>query len=389
MNKLKNNRALLSITFIERFAYYLFNGALILYLISENKFPKEKIFSIYNIFKILMYSLPMIMGLISDLIDRQKLFKIGLILSIVGYTIIPFFSFSYWLLIFATIILVSGVTIIRPNIPVLIGDNASQTGYDKHLFRDYLLMGFFVSLVPILVNGINGSFSDKNLKLILLASSILMLIAFLVYYFLTPENSGEIQDGKQNLKQNILSIAAFLLIGYIVMALTNNISPLLSIETESSKLTFQNINNFFSVPLSILFLALLAIKRIRIKIDNIIFLLGITAIGFSLIFLSINFQEISNFSFSAGNIVLVIALVAIAEIVFFPVITLLIYKFSVRFKGFVFGLYYSSIAWIVLSFGKIDINRIYLLIPITILFVLGIFMVLIRKKIKTSVPNFV
>ena len=329
----------------------------------------------------------MVMGLISDFVDRQKVFKIGLILSIIGYAIIPFFSFSYSTLIIAIIILASGVTIIRPNIPVLIGENASQTGNEKRIFRDFLLMGFVISLAPILINGLNNSYSDKDLMTVLLVSSVLMVIAFLVNHFWAPKINRLKQADRQNLKQNIYSIAAVFLIGYSVMVLTNNISPLLSIETEGSKLTFQNINNFFSIPLSLVLLALLAIKSIKLKNKNILFILGITAICFASIFLAINFQEISNFSFAADNIILVIALIAVLETIFFPIISMLIYKFSIRLKGFAFGLYYSSVAWISISFSKIDISKIYLLIPIVVLLTLGIIIILMRKKIRTSVPN--
>lgn len=387
MSKIKNTWSLLSITFIERFAFYLFNGIFILYLISENRFSNEKAFSIFSTFKILIYSLPMVMGLISDFADRQKVFKIGLILSIIGYAIIPFFSFSYSTLIIAIIILASGVTIVRPNIPVLIGENASQTGNEKRIFRDFLLMGFFISLAPILINGLNNSYSDKDLRTVLLVSPVLMVIAFLVNHFWTPKNNRLKQADRLNLKQNIYSIAAVFLIGYSVMILTNNISPLLSIETEGSKLTFQNINNFFSIPLSLVLLALLAIKSIKLKNNNILFILGITAICFASIFLAINFQEISNFSFAADNIILIIALIAVLETIFFPIISMLIYKFSIRLKGFAFGLYYSSVAWISISFSKIDISKIYLLIPIVVLLTLGIIIILMRKKIRTSVPN--
>jgi dipeptide/tripeptide permease len=387
MNKLKNTWSLLSITFIERFAFYLFNGLCILYLISENRFPNEKAFSIFNTFKILIYSLPVIMGLISDFVNREKVFKIGLILSIVGYAIVPFFSFSYWTLNFALIILALGVTIVRPNIPVLIGDNASQTGNEKRIFRDFLLMGFLISLAPILVNGINNSFSGNDIKFGLFISSILILIAFLLNHFFAPKINRLQQYGRQNLKQNIFAIAAFFLIGYSIMVLINNVSPLLSIETEGSKITFQNINNFFSIPLFLILLALLAIKSIRIKISNTLLVLGITAIYFASIFMAINFQQISNFSFAADNIVLVIALIAIGETIFLPIFTMLIYKLSFRFKGFAFGLYYSSVAWISISFRKIDIGQIYLIIPIVFLVTLGIIIILMRKKIRTSVPN--
>lgn len=387
MSKSSNTWSLLSITFIERFAFYLFNGIFILYLISENRFSNEKALGIFSTFKILIYSLPMIMGIISDFVDRQKVFKIGLILSIIGYAIIPIFSFSYSTLIIAIIILASGVAIVRPNIPVLIGENASQTGNEKRVFRDFLLMGFFISLAAILINGLNNFYSDKDLRIILLVSPVLMLFAFLANHFWTPEINRLKKADRQKLKQNIYSIAALFLIGYSVIVLTNNARPLLSIETESSKLTYQNINNFFSIPLSLVLLALLAIKSIKLRNNNILFTLGIIAIFFASIFLAINFQEISNFSFTADNIILVIALIAVLETIFFPIITMLIYKFSIRLKGFAFGLYYSSVAWISISFSKLDISKIYLLIPILVLSTLGIIIILMRRKIRTSVPN--
>lgn len=385
MSKIKNTWSLLSITFIERFAFYLFYGIFFLYLISENRFSNEKALSIFSTFEILIYSLPVFMGLISDFVDRQKVFKIGLILTIIGYAIIPFFSISYSTLIIAIIILASGVALVRPNIPVLIGENASQTGNEKQILRDFLLMGFFVSLAQILIYGLNNSYSDKDLRTVLVVSPVLMIIALLVNHFWAPKINRLKQADRQNLKQNIYLIAAVFLIGYSVRVLTNNISPLLSIETGGSKLTFQNINNFFSIPLSLVLLALLAIKLI--KLNNKFFILGITAICFASMFLAINFLQISNFSFAADNIILVIALIAVLETIFFPIITMLIYKLSIRLKGFAFGLYYSSVAWISISFSKIDISNIYLLIPIVALLTLGIILILMRKKIQTSVPN--
>lgn len=382
MSKTNSNWSLLTITFIERFAYYLFNSVLILYLISGENLPQEKSLNIYSIFKILIYSLPVIMGIVSDILDRKKVFQIGLIISIIGYAFIPMFSFNYWLLIFSIVILAIGITIIRPNIPVFIGDNISQTGNYKRFFRDFILMAFLISLAPIIVNGLNNSFADKILAIAIVISSILMLIVFVIFYFISSNKSKRETDDILKTKQSVLLLPSIFVIGFIVIVFTNNISPRLTIETENLELTFQNINNFFSVPLTLILLGVLAFKSIKVQLNNIVFLLGFTTIGFALIFLSVDFQGLSRFSFSPDSILLVVALITAFETIFFPIITLLIYRFSIRYKGFVFGLYYTLVAWIANSFSNVVLDRVYLLIPIIILLVFGIIMILKRNEIK-------
>ncbi|MFW5879563.1 MAG: MFS transporter [bacterium] len=383
MNKMKNNLPILTITFIERLAFYLFNGGLILYLISGDNISQEKSFSIFSVFKILIYSLPVIMGIVSDLADRKKVFKIGLIISIVGYALVPILAFNYWLLIISIVTLAIGIAIIRPNIPVFIGDNVSQTGNDKRFFRDFILMMFFVSLAPMIVNGINNSFTDKTLIIAIITSSILMLIVFLIFHFITISNySQENSDNNIKLKDSIGLLITFFIVSIIVMILTNNISPRLAIETEDTKLTFQNINNFFSVPLTIILLIILAFKAIKIQLNTLMFMLGAATIGFALIFLSVDFKELSNFSFSPDSKILIIVLFAVVETVFFPIITLFIYRISTRYKGFVFGLYYSLVAWIGYTFSRMELNKNYLLIPIIFLIIIGVIMILKRNKIK-------
>ncbi|MFB6340960.1 MFS transporter [Saccharicrinis sp. FJH62] len=383
MSKTKSNWSLLLIAFIERFAFYLFNSSLILYLFSGDNFSEEKSLAIYSIFKILIYSLPIIMGIVSDIMDRKKVFMIGLILSIIGYALIPILSFNYWLLIFSIVILAIGIAILKPNITVFIGDNSSQTGNIKRLFRDFVQMVFLISLAPMIVNGINDSFTDKTLVISIISSSILILIVFLIYHFISPKNNHQPVDNDLKPKQPILLLSSIFVLAFIVIVLTNKISPMLAIETEGSELTFQNITNFFSVPVTIILLVILAIKSIRIQLNSIALLLGLTTIGFSLIFLSIYFDEFSKFSFSPDSKLSVLALIVVFETLFYPIIILLLYKFSTKYKGFVLGLYYSLIAWIAISFSKMDLDRLYLLIPIIILIMLGIVAILKRNNIKT------
>ena len=379
---MKNNLPILTITFIERFAFYLFNGVLILYLISGDNISQEKSFSIFSVFKILIYSLPVIMGIVSDLVDRKKVFKIGLIISIVGYALVPILSFNYWLLIFSIVTLAIGIAIIRPNIPVFIGDNISQTGNDKRFFRDYILMMFFISLAPMIVNGINNSFTDKTLIIAIITSSILMLIVFLIFHFTTINNHSQENSNNIMLKESIGLLITFFFVSIVVMILTNTISPRLAIETEGTKLTFQNINNFFSVPLTIILLIILAFKAIKIRLNTLMLMLGAATIGFALIFLSVNFKEFANFSLSSDRKILIIALLVVVETVFFPIISLFIYRISTRYKGFVFGLYYSLVAWIGYTFSRMELNKNYLLFPIIFLILIGVMMILKRNKIK-------
>lgn len=386
MSKLKSNRFLLSIVFIERFAFYLFKGVLIFYLLSENTFTAEKTYGIHITFKVLIYSLPVVMGLVSDFVDRQKMFKTGLIISIIGYAIIPVLSFSYFSLIFAIVVPASGLSILRPNILILIGDNASQFGSNQHLLRDFLYMGLLVSLAPIAVNIIDFSFHDNNLWLILLLCSVFILIAFLVFHFLVPKVINQKTNEGQISMRNIVVLAAILLISLTIMILNEHMTPRLSIEREGSQWTLQNLHNLFAVPFSVLFLLLLAIKTFRIKFDNIIAVLGITTVGFALIFLLMNLYESSNVSFWSNNVIWFSALIAMTGTLLFPVMAWLIYKYSIRYKGFAFGLFYS-VELIAMSTDNLEMNRIHLLCLIVVLFLLGVTIIILRKKIPPKVPE--
>lgn len=277
----------------ERFAYYLLQAMMILYLTKRLNVPKSEVAGFWGYYVALVYFFPIVGGLLADkVLGFRRVVVLGAILMAIGYTGLTIVSYSAmvfstsvkWSLYTSLCISAIGNGIFKPNIGAMVGNLYPQGDPRRDSAFSIFYMGvnigaFFAPLV--------GSFLKENLAhgqgwyFAFMATAVGMVIGlFNILFFYKklavadlrssvsaamqvalPKEYQDPRDPPALEKRKIISILIMCLVGAAFwMAFHNNSTSLTFWAAEHTKLNigswkvnpeiFQSVNPFFIVVLT-------------------------------------------------------------------------------------------------------------------------------------------
>lgn len=375
-------KSILAIAFLERLAYYLMLSYLVLYLITELGTPHEDASNIYTLFLKGIYILPIIMGLISDIYNRKKMFIIGLILLFLGYLSLGFLSSNLISICLKLFVIASGLSIVRPNILVYIKEFSSSNRTINSGIINYVILAILISLAPKIITYLTSNsliqFSSPYKPIFYISSGIILTASILYIGRVSRESNSYLKPYQNSItRRNIIFITILLLIRVLFIASRHNFSISSDQILIDFDLIFENINSVFWVFSSLIIICLLLFRKsINIKYSLTIF--GSCIVLLSLILGYSELQRTFNNEISEMNILTVIASFSFLEVILLPLFYTLLFDLSGKFKGLVFGIFHSILGFTWHLVIKEDPNSWDILTPIVGTLILGV--VIITQK---------
>jgi len=328
---------------LERFSFYGLRSIIVLYAISSDglDLPRKLVLNNYENFGHLIILLLLPMGIITDLILRQKrAIVIGGIISLAGYLLI--FSQDLTTLVLGLILIITGSSLVRLNIPVLITRLFEKTDTKRNLgMAIYILMinlgAFLASLTVVLVA---ETMSYKIALFLIFISSFIYLLIYLANVNRIKFSETNIESTvffkMKNLKKinwKLMLLIVIILLIYVTFIFTSTLIYNYAINIFS---TINDINLYgievtssmlissiyvFSIPINLIIVVLWAVKGAGKTLNNILW--GFLFLGISLITLYISLSPNDQIS---AFVLIPFFLLSLAELIILP----LLFSYSTR-----------------------------------------------------------
>lgn len=389
-------KGFLVFTLFERLSYYLFISIITFYLTHVLELSIDKTGDIYSGFIWIVFISPIAYGFLADKFGYIRFFHFGLILSIIGYVLLPFelFDSKHLNIIIPLLILSLGAGSLRLIVPVMIGTTSSK-GKNKRGYIVFVWYLFFISLGSVFAKAITNDMNLIDLGeasiSIFVISGFFLIIGYIIWVLINRFGKRLEKDtlSKEEKKGNkkIQLLIRILIISLPLFLVIYGLSFYLSTQINAEPGFLPNKwTSYADLGLMLLF-GIILIRTTPLVDFQLVRLvkLGVSILGIVIMIcfiVSLIFQNgLNNFSSTIIFIIFEIATTLIG-----PILMYLVFKLTEKkHKGLIMGLYLSviAIATVFNNLIALIINESKILgFVLPLLIIGGILIYLSDKKIK-------
>ena len=185
----------------ERVAFYGMTAMLVLYLTQVRGINESAAIALNGNFGLVVYSLPVLSGVLADWLGYRKAFLLAYLFLGVGYLLIGEFT-TYWSIAGALLLVAFGASIVKPAVTGTVQKTSLSAQAAVGFSIYYMLVNIGGFLGPN-VSGFVANTLGLGVERIFLASTVAIVIAFLLILFLFREPEKEKEEGEEKMTFSI------------------------------------------------------------------------------------------------------------------------------------------------------------------------------------------
>ena len=310
-----NSNFTIVIQLIERLVFYSFLSVIVLFLLSPEGSNQDEAINSYGYFLNVVYFSPLLMGLLSDLINRKYIFVLGFLLISISLFLMFFEFIAFGYTNFLLVIMGIGFATVRPNIVADLFDSFEGKSNSRKIF--YVILFFGLVHISVFISPILNKIivTDGNYNSLFLTLAVISIVISILLTF-----KDKIINSNETFSKSIRNSNSKIIITLLVYILFSSFGKYFTNQSLSSKLT--DYPAFSSLEF-IVWIILLVIL-IKLKIEDINSFTKKSLLFLS-IFLSLKFLFVSLFINSIQQDSLILLAIEFLQIIPTIILTPLIY----------------------------------------------------------------